>query len=164
MAEGVSMPRDGRRGRLAIEIATVGDGVVRVDMTELVDAYERTARRWSRARLVGAILGSVTVAGSLALGVLAIRWDAQHRRDVQVLKFVLRETETRVMCWRAMPSRWNPTREDIVTVDGHEAWVRGCVQRELGRQGDGALGIRDRALMKPKKVNHDEAVLRAYER
>ena len=68
------------------------------------------------------------------------------------------------MCWRAMASRWNPTREDIVTVDGHEAWVRGCVQRELGRQGDRALGIRDRALVKPEKVNDDEAIRRAYER
>ena len=141
------VPRDAHRGRWAIEMAAVSDGAVRVDVTGLLAAQERVARRWSRLRLTGAILCSLAVSGSLILGVLALRWDVQQRRDMQVLKFLLQETEARVICWRAVAIRWNRTPEDIVTVDGREAWVRGCVERELARQ-----------------VNHDQAVGRAYER
>ena len=155
------MPRDAHRGRWAIEVATGGDGAVRVDVTGLLEAYERAARRWSRLRLAGAILCSLAVSGSLILGVMALRWDVQYQRDAQLLKFFLKETEVRVMCWKAVANRWNRTQEDIVTVDGHEAWVRGCVASELARQEGGALrSARARALMKPKQVNYDQAVQR----
>lgn len=163
--EGVTgVPRDAQRGRWAIKVATLGDGAVRVDMTGLLEAYDRAARRWSRTRLVAAILGTLTLSGSLALGAMALRWDVQHRRDVQVLTFFLQETEARVMCWRAVANRWNRTQEDILAVDAREAWVRGCVEQEMGRQEDGVLGgARYRTLMKPEKVNHNQAVQRAYE-
>ena len=155
---------DTNRSRSAIEVTTLGDGAVRVDATGLFDAYERAARRWSRTRLVAAILSTLALSGSLGLGAMALRWDVQHRRDVQVLKFVLQETETRAMCWRAMASRWNPTREDIVTVDGHDAWVRRCVEGELRRQQGGAVrSAREGALVKPEKANHDRAIRRASE-
>ena len=156
------MPRDAHRERWAIEVATVGDGAVRVDVTGFLDAHERAARRWSRLRLAGAILCSLAVSGSLVLSVMALRWDVQQQRDMQVLKFLLQETEARVMCWRAVAIRWDRTPKDIVRVDGREAWVRGCVERELRRQEVGALrNGRDRALMKPEGANHDPAAQRA---
>jgi hypothetical protein len=155
---------DTNRSRGVIEVTALGDGAVRVDMTGLLEAYDRAARRWSRTRLVAAILGTLALSGSLALGAMALRWDVQYRRDVRVLKFFVQETETRVMCWRALALRWSRTPANTGVVDGHEAWVRGCVQRELSRQEDGAFGIRDRAPRKLEKVNHDEAVRKAYER
>ena len=131
------MPGDALRGAAAVEVTARDDGAVRVDVTGLLDAYERAARRWGRLRLSGAILCSLTLSGSLVLGVMAIRWDVQHRRDVQMLKVFLQETEARVMCWRAVANRWNWTQEDIGKVDGREGWVRGCVESELRRQEDG---------------------------
>jgi hypothetical protein len=157
------VPRDAHRDRWAIEVAAVGDGAVRVDVSGLMDAHERAARRWSRLRLAGAILCSLAVSGSLVLGVMALRWDVQQRRDMQVLKFLLQETEARGMCWRAVAIRWNRAPEDIVKVDGREAWVRGCVERELARQeGSPLRSARERAVKKAEKVNHDQAVQRGY--
>ena len=158
------MPHDAHRGRWAIEVATGSDGTVRVDVTGLLNAHDRAARRWSRLRLAAAILWSLTVSGSLVLGVMVIRWDVQHRREIQVLKLFLQESETRVTCWKTVANRWTRPREDIVTVDGREAWVRRCVEWELKRQEGGALqSARDGALVKPEKVNHSQAVQRAYE-
>lgn len=155
---------DINRNRCAIEVTTLGDGAVRVDATGLLEAYERAAGRWSRTRLVVAILSTLTLSGSLALGAMALRWDVRHRRDVQVLKFVLQETETRAMCWKALTLRWNRTRETIELVDGDEAWVRRCVEGELRRQQGGAVrSARDGALVKPEKANDDRAVRRASE-
>ena len=143
--------RETHRGPWAIQVATVGDGAVSIDVTGLLDAQERAARRWARLRLTGAILCTLTVSGSVILGVTALRWDVQHRRDVQALKLLLQETETRGMCWRAVANRWNRAREDLVTVDAREAWVRGCVEWELTRQdGRARRGARDQALLKPQ--------------
>ena len=140
----------------------MGDGAVRVDVSGLLDAHERAAKRWSRLRLAGVILCTLAVSGSLILGVMALRWDVQHQRDMQVLKFFLQETEARVMCWRALTSRWNRTAKDIVTVDGREAWVRGCVELELRRREDRVPRSARDAFMKPEKVNHDRAAQRAH--
>lgn len=108
--------------------------------------------------MVGAILCSLTVSGSLILSMMAMRWDVQHRRDVQALKFLLHETEARVMCWRAIANRWNRTREDIVPIEG----LRGCVEWELRRQAGGARrSARERALTEPEKVKHDQVIHRA---
>ena len=74
------MSRDAHPGRWAIELATAGDGAVRVDVSELLAAHERAARRWGRLRLAGAVLCSLAVSGWLIGGVMALRWDVQQRR------------------------------------------------------------------------------------
>lgn len=88
-------------------------------------------RRWRVAALV--VLVGVVVGASAAVAVIALRWDYQRGRDLQVLRADLEFTQARARCWEAL-ARYLPMNPgDVIPDVNRSEWVKRCVANELAR-------------------------------
>jgi hypothetical protein len=120
-----------RPSRAAVEIVRHADGPVEVKVSGLVDTAERRIRQW---RGVAAVLFLIMVVGAaLAVVVVALRWDYERGRSVQVLQADLQMARAREKCWEAL-ARYTPRgAEDVITPAKRDGWVARCLSTELGR-------------------------------
>ena len=102
-----------------------------VRVSGLIDAAERRIRQWQG---VAASLFLIMVVGAaLAIVVVALRWDYERGRAVQVLQTDLQMARARERCWEAL-ARFTPrTADDVVTPAKRDAWVARCTSAELER-------------------------------
>jgi len=133
---GASRPRStprllARPGRAAVEIVRHPNGPVEVKVSGLVDTAERRIRQWQG---VAASLFLIMVVGAaLAVVVVALRWDYERGRSVQVLQADLQMARAREKCWEAL-ARYTPRgAEDVITPAKRDGWVARCLSTELGR-------------------------------
>jgi hypothetical protein len=127
-------PRRGsvaRPGRGEVEIVRHLNGPVEVKVSGLVDGAERRIRQWQG---VAASLFLIMVVGAaLAIVVVALRWDYERGRAMQVLQTDLRMARARERCWEAL-ARFTPrTADDVVTPAKRDGWVARCTSTELDR-------------------------------
>ena len=121
--------RPGRSG--AVEIVRHVNGPVEVKVSGLIDGAERRIRQWQG---VAASLFLIMVVGAaLAIVVVALRWDYERGRAMQVLQTDLQMSRARERCWEAL-ARFTPrTADDVVTPAKRDAWVARCTSTELDR-------------------------------
>ena len=127
-------PRRGsvvRPGASAVEIIRHADGPVEVKVSGLIDGAERRIRQWQG---VAASLFLIMVVGAaLAIVVVALRWDYERGRAMQVLQTDLRMARARERCWEAL-ARFTPrTADDVITPAKRDGWVARCTSAELER-------------------------------
>ena len=117
--------------RHAVEIVRHAGGPVEVKISGLVEAAERRIRHWQG---VAAVLFLLMVVGAaLAVVAVAVRWDAERGRAVQMLKADLQLAQARERCWEAL-ARFTPrSADDVITPAGRDAWVARCLATELDR-------------------------------
>ena len=115
----------------AVEIVRHVNGPVEVKVSGLVDGAERRIRQWQG---VAASLFLVMVVGAaLAIVVVALRWDYERGRAMQVLQTDLQMARARERCWEAL-ARFTPrTADDVVTPAKRDGWVARCTSVELDR-------------------------------
>ena len=119
------------RRRPSVEIVRHPGGPIEIQLSGLVDALERRARRWRAAVLV--LLIGLTVAASLAVAVLALRWDYQRAWTLQLLRADVELARARARCWEAL-ARYLPESPNNVIPDARRSeWVRQCMATELAR-------------------------------
>ena len=132
-----SRPR-ARRGLIArapspsaVEIVRHPNGPLEVKVSGLVDSAERRLRQWQG---VAALLFIVMVVGAaLAVVVVALRWDFERARSVQVLQADLEMARARERCWEALV-RYTPRGpDDVITPARRDGWIARCLTTELGR-------------------------------
>lgn len=119
------------RRRPSVEIVRHPDGPIEIQLSGLVDALERRARRWRAAVLV--LLIGLTVAASLAVAVLALRWDYQRARTLQLLRADVEVARARARCWEALAGYLPESPKDVIPDSRRGGWVRLCVATELTR-------------------------------
>jgi hypothetical protein len=102
-----------------------------VKVSGLVDTAERRIRQWQG---VAASLFLVMVVGaSLAVVVVALRWDFERARTVQVLQADLQMARARERCWEAL-ARFSPRgADDVIIPAKRDGWVARCLATELQR-------------------------------
>lgn len=115
----------------AVEIVRHANGPVEVKVSGLVDTAERRIRQWQG---VAASLFLVMVVGaSLAVVVVALRWDFERARTVQVLQADLQMARARERCWEAL-ARFSPRgADDVIIPAKRDGWVARCLATELQR-------------------------------
>jgi hypothetical protein len=120
-----------RPSRAAVEIVRHPDGPVEVKVSGLVDTAERRIRQWQG--VAAALFLIMVVGAALAVVVVALRWDYERGRSVQVLQADLQMARARERCWEAL-ARYTPrAAEDVITPAKRDAWVARCLSTELGR-------------------------------
>lgn len=121
--------RPGRDG--AVEILRHVNGPVEVKVSGLIDGAERRIRQWQG---VAASLFLIMVVGAaLAIVVVALRWDYERGRAMQVLQTDLQMARARERCWEAL-ARFTPrTADDVITPAKRDGWVARCTSAELDR-------------------------------
>ena len=121
--------RPGRDG--AVEIVRHVNGPVEVKVSGLIDGAERRIRQWQG---VAASLFLIMVVGAaLAIVVVALRWDYERGRAMQVLQTDLQMARARERCWEAL-ARFTPrTADDVITPAKRDGWVARCTSAELDR-------------------------------
>ena len=121
----------GRSGRAAVEIVRHADGPLEVKVSGLVESAERRIRQWQG---VAAALFLVMVVGlALAVVVVALRWDYERARSVQMLQADLEIARAREKCWEAL-ARYTPRgADDVITPARRDQWVARCLSTELSR-------------------------------
>ena len=129
-----SRPRRGlirRPSPNAVEIVRHPDGPLEVKVSGLVDSAERRLRQWQG---VAAILFIIMVVGAaLAVVVVALRWDFERGRSVQVLQADLEMARARERCWEALV-RYTPRGpDDVITPARRDGWIARCLTAELSR-------------------------------
>lgn len=115
----------------AVEIIRHSEGPIEVKLSGLVKGTERRVRRWRMATLV--LLVGLVVGASFAVAALALRWDYQRGRTVQLLHMDLETAQARARCWEAVPRHWPKSPEDVIRDAKRTDWVRRCVSTELAR-------------------------------
>lgn len=127
-------PRRGlvaRPGRRAVEIVRHLNGPLEVKLSGLIDGAERRVRQWQG---VAASLFLIMVVGAaLAIVVVALRWDYERGRAMQVLQTDLQMARARERCWEALALFKPRTADDVVTPAKRDAWVARCAGAELER-------------------------------
>ncbi|HUM17831.1 MAG TPA: hypothetical protein VL086_19230 [Candidatus Nitrosotalea sp.] len=120
-----------RPARSAVEIVRHADGPVEVKVSGLVDGAERRIRQWQG---VAASLFLIMVVGAaLSIVVVALRWDYERGRTVQMLQADLQMARVRERCWEAL-ARFTPrSADDVVTPAKRDGWVARCTSGELDR-------------------------------
>jgi hypothetical protein len=115
----------------AVEIVRHVNGPVEVKVSGLVDGAERRIRQWQG---VAASLFLIMVVGAaLAIVVVALRWDYERGRAMQLLQTDLQMARARERCWEAL-ARFTPrTADDVVTPAKRDGWVARCTSVELDR-------------------------------
>jgi hypothetical protein len=120
-----------RPGRAAVEIVRHANGPLEVKVSGLVDTAERRIRQWQG---VAASLFLIMVVGAaLAVVVVALRWDYERGRSVQVLQADLQMARAREKCWEALARSTPRAAEDVITPAKRDGWVARCLSTELGR-------------------------------
>lgn len=117
--------------RPGVEVVRNPEAPIEVMLSGLVGALERRARRWRAAALV--LLVGLVVGTSVAVAVLALRWDYQRARSLQLLRIDLEVVQARARCWEAL-ARYLPERpQDVIPDAKRSEWVRQCMTTELAR-------------------------------
>lgn len=119
------------RGRPSVEIVRHSEGPIEIQLSGLVGALERRMRRWRAAALV--VLIGLTVAASLAVAVLALRWDYQRGQTLQLLRADGELAQARARCWEALARYLPESPNDLIPDSKRSEWVRQCVATELAR-------------------------------
>lgn len=118
-----------RRG--AVEILRHPDGPVEVKVSGLVETAERRIRQWQG--VAAALFLMMVVGAALAVVVVAMRWDYERGRSLQILRADLQIAQARERCWEAL-ARFTPrASDDVITPDRRDAWVARCLSTELQR-------------------------------
>lgn len=117
--------------RPSVEVVRHRDGPIEIKLSGLVDALDQRMRRW-RAAALTALVG-LCVAASVAVAVLALRWDYQRGRTLQVLRADLEVAEARARCWDALARYAPQSLQDVIPPARGSEWVRQCVATELAR-------------------------------
>ncbi|HEY7203004.1 MAG TPA: hypothetical protein VIA61_01830 [Methylomirabilota bacterium] len=121
--------RPGRSG--AVEIVRHINGPVEVKVSGLIDGAERRIRQWQG---VAASLFLIMVVGAaLAIVVVALRWDYERGRAMQVLQTDLQMARARERCWEALARFIPRTADDVITPAKRDGWVARCTSAELDR-------------------------------
>ena len=120
-----------RRGHPGIEIVRHPDGPIEIQLSGLVGALERRMRRWRAAALV--VLIGLTVAASLAVAVLALRWDYQRAWTLQLLRADGELARARARCWEALARYLPESPKDVIPDAKRSEWVEQCMATELAR-------------------------------
>lgn len=119
------------RRQASVEIVRHPEGPIEIRLAGLVGALEQRMRRWRTVALT--TLVGLCVAASLAVAVLALRWDYQRGRTLRVLQADLEVAEARGRCWEAL-ARYAPrSHQDVIPPARRSEWVRQCVATELTR-------------------------------
>jgi hypothetical protein len=117
--------------RRAVEILRHPDGPVEVRVSGLVGAAERRIRQWQG---IAAVLFLVMVVGAaLAVVAVAVRWDAERGRTVQMLQADLQVAQARERCWEALARHTPRSADDVIAPARRDAWVARCLATELTR-------------------------------
>jgi hypothetical protein len=120
-----------RPERAAVEIVRHANGPVEVKVSGLVDTAERRIRQWQS--VAAALFLIMVVGAALAVVVVALRWDYERGRSVQVLQADLQMARAREKCWEAL-ARYTPRGpEDVITPAKRDGWVARCLSTEFGR-------------------------------
>ena len=120
-----------RAPRSGVEIVRHLEEPVEIKLSGLVGALERRARRWRAAALL--MLVGLAVGASVAVAVLALRWDYQRGRTLQLLRNDLEVTQARARCWEALARYLPKSPEDVIPDVRRSEWVRQCLATELAR-------------------------------
>lgn len=118
-------------GGAGVEIVRHGEGPIEVKLSGLVGAAERRTRRWRAATFV--LLVGLVVGASFSVAGLALRWDYERGRTVQLLRVDLEVARARARCWEALPRHWPRSPKDVIVDAKRTEWVRRCVTAELTR-------------------------------
>jgi len=118
-----------RRG--AVEILRHPDGPVEVKVSGLIDTAERQIRQWQG--VAAALFLIMVVGAALAVVVVAMRWDYERGRTLQILRADLQMAQARERCWEALAQFTPRGSDDVVTPDRRDAWVARCLSTELHR-------------------------------
>ena len=115
----------------AVEIVRHPNGPLEVKLSGLVDSAERRLRQWQGVADIIFII--MVVGAALAVVVVALRWDFERGRSVQVLKADLEMARARERCWEALV-RYTPRGpEDVITPARRDGWIARCLTAELSR-------------------------------
>ena len=117
--------------RPSVEVVRHRDGPIEIKLSGLVDALDQQMRRW-RAVALTTLVG-LCVAGSVAVAVLALQWDYQRGRTLQVLRADLEVAQARARCWDALARYAPQSPQDVILPARRSEWVRQCVATELAR-------------------------------
>ena len=117
--------------RPSVEVVRHRDGPIEIKLSGLVDALDQRMRRWRAVALT--TLVSLCVAASVAVAVLALRWDYQRGRTLQVLRADLEVAQARARCWDALARYAPQSPQDVILPARRSEWVRQCVATELAR-------------------------------
>ena len=79
------------------------------------------------------VLVGLAVGASVAVAVLAMRWDYQRGRVLQLLGADLEIAQARARCWEALARYLPESPQDVIPDVRRSEWVRQCVATELGR-------------------------------
>ncbi len=120
-----------RSSRPSVEIVRHAEGPVEIKLSGLVDAAEQRVRRW-RAIVVTMLIGLFLGAAG-AVVILALRWDYERGRTLQLLRSDLEVSRLRERCWEALARRAPRSPEDIVPDSRRESWVGQCLATEMAR-------------------------------
>ena len=119
------------RRRPSVEIVRHPEGPIEIKLSGLVGAAERQVRRWRMA--VGVLLVGLVAGASVAVGVLALRWDYQRGQTLQLLRGDLEVTQARARCWEALARYLPESPKDVIPDAKRGEWVRQCMATELAR-------------------------------
>ena len=119
------------RRRPNVEIIRHPGGPIEIKLSGLVDALERRMRRWRAAALV--LLIGLAVAASVAVVVLALRWDYQRGQTLQLLRADLEIAQARARCWEALARYLPESPKDVIPDARRREWVEQCMATELAR-------------------------------
>lgn len=114
-----------------VEVVRHPEGPIEIKLSGLVGALERRAQRWRAAALV--VLVGLAVGASVVVAVLAMRWDYQRGRVLQLLRADLEIAQARARCWEALARYLPESPQDVIPDTRRGEWVRQCVTTELGR-------------------------------
>lgn len=123
------LPRPHRRA--TVEIVRHPEGPVEIKLSGLVGALERRARRWRAALFI--LIASLIVGASVTVAVLALRWDYQRTRTLQLVRNDLELAQVRARCWEALARYAPKAPQDVVPEVNKSGWVRQCIVAELAR-------------------------------
>jgi hypothetical protein len=128
-----SHPRPERPGggRGHVEIVRHPEGPVEIKLSGLIEAAEGRVRRWRSIAL--AMLVGLVVTASLAVAALALRWDYQRGRTVQLLQNDLQVARVVARCWETLARHAPKNPQEVIPGPARGDWVRRCVATELAR-------------------------------
>ena len=119
------------RRRPSVEIVRHPEGPVEIKLSGLVEGAERRVRRWQLAVVV--LLVGLVAGASLAVAVVALRWDYQRGQTHQLLRADLKGAQARARCWEALARYLPESPKDVIPDARRNGWVSQCVTTELAR-------------------------------
>ena len=104
------------RRRPSVEIVRHPEGPIEIKLSGLVETLERRIWRWRVAMLV--VLVGLVAGVSVAVAVLALRWDYQRGQTLQLLRSDLEVAQARARCWEALARYLPESPKDMIPEAG----------------------------------------------